>query len=397
MMRLSQFFSALRFSNPEQNAIVVLYPEDASIKKFVLRDIDSTTLALYPVCVHVTPTLIVRWLVRLKRVEWADMSGGSFLKTLFRQMYAQYILACIDFVGAKVVLTNIDNSSFFQYLTRLDSERTYFAIQNGIRTLWCVRDSLPAPPHPFAKISMTNFFCFGQRDIELFSSNNHKIDHYFPVGSLLGGYFSSVVADEVTKPQFDLCLVSQWKEHFFEENLEGVPQEKYLRRVSSSVRTLNEFVARLLDEVGLSLAICTRKNGGKELAFFEKLFKGRATFIQRDREDFSTYRAIQNSKLAIAFSSTILAESFGRGQKVLWCNFLNDDFFAMPEAGISYFCGGDYRAFKDRVLTLVKMPQSEYEKMTNQSARHINNDDPALPAHEAIRVAVINALNRATA
>lgn len=391
-MNLLGFFSILKFTNPRKNSIVILYQEDKNIKRFILKEIASTTLALYPQELHLTVCVTIRWLKRLVNIQWKTRDNGGGFSNLLRQLYAQYVLACIDLTGAKVVITNIDNSSFFQFLTRLDSTRAYFAIQNGIRTPWCVKDSLPLSPHPFSKISMTNFFCFGQRDIELFSSNNHNIERFFPVGSVVGGYFATAHANKIVKPKFDLCLISQWKEHFFDETVEGHIAGNYMKRASVGVSALNEFIVRLLDDIDLSLAICTRKNGGKEKEFFEKFFKGRAIFIERERENFSTYHAANNSKLTLALSSTTLSEIFACGSKVLWCNFLEDEFFAMPKAGISYFGSSEYEDFKERVLTLLNMDQAVYEKTTKQSARYINNYDPANPPHEAIRTVIVKQL-----
>ena len=64
---------------------------------------------------------------------------------------------------------------------------------------------------------MTNFFCFGQRDVDLFNAHGHKVDVYLPVGSLLGGYYKAIVSAPVAKLKFDLCLISQWHGHFFEK------------------------------------------------------------------------------------------------------------------------------------------------------------------------------------
>jgi surface carbohydrate biosynthesis protein len=396
-MKLREILSIIRFANPEQNDIAIIYPQDSWIRQFILKELNSTTLALYPVCVHITPLIIVRTLLRLSRICWSSTHGEErFLKNLARQIYAQYILACVDQVKAKIVLTNIDNSSMFQYLSRLDAERTYYAIQNGTRTLFCARDSLPHPPHPFSQISMTNLFCFGQRDVELFSRFGHKIDNCFPVGSLIGGYFKSVVAAPSVKPQFDLCLISQWHEHLFGEIVESGIEADMSRRVSAGIRDLNRYLLKLLDETVLSLVICPRNDDEAELAFYDQLFSGRATIVKPDRANFSTYRAIEQSRLAVALNSTTLAEAFAWGQKVLWCNIPRDEHYEMPEAGISYFEGDDYAVFKERVLMIIDMPQREYEQQTKAMARHINCYDPAQPPHEIIRSTVVRELSGTT-
>ena len=393
-MIFSKTMSKLKFSNPEINPVVILYPEDYWVKELVLNDISSTTLELRSTSIHVTPSLIVRTLLRLREINWLKINKKSILRDLFRQVYAQYVLACIDQTKAKVVLTFIDNSGFFQNLSRIDPKRIYFAIQNGTHTLASVGYSLPSPPHPYSTISMTNFFCFGQRDIDLFSRYGHRVDNYFPVGSLIGSYYKSVVSVLVTKKQFDLCLISQWHDHFFGEIIGDDSLACVSRRIGAGIKGLNSFMLRLLEETGLSLVICPRNDhAAAEVSFYKETFGEKATIAEPDRKDFSTYRFVEQSRLVIALNSTTLAEVFSWGQKVLWCNVTDDEHYEMPEAGISYFHGDDYNAFKERVLMLLKMSKEDYEMRTHEGARYINNYNPANPPHEIIRSAVIKVLS----
>lgn len=395
MGRLSELVSNLRFSAPERNDVAILHADDFWLRKLVLRDMPATTLGLYPqnYKIHVTPGLVARTLARLRFVDWAGIIKGTAAKSLFRQVYDQYILACLYRIRAKVVLTSIDNSGFFQSLSQMDQRRTYFAIQNGARTLACVRDSLRAPPHPASVISMTNLICFGARDIGLFGAHGHKIDNYHPVGSLVGGYYKSRVSTGAAKREFDLCLVSQWHAHFFDEIVGDGFTQQAARRTRAGMEGLNAFLRRLLDETGLTLLVCPRKDDAAERRYYEDIFGGRAAFVKPDRSDFSTYRAIERCGLTIALNSTTLSEVFAWGQKVLWCNVPDDEHYQMPEAGISYFHGDDYDAFKQRVLELLEMPQDSYANLTAERARHINNYDPANPPHEKIRATIIEALS----
>lgn len=391
-MKFFKVVSKIKFSNPAQNEIVILYPNDYWIRRLILKDLKSTTLPLYPVCIHVTPTLLIRTLCRMSRVSLLAACGENVFKNLLRQIYAQYILACIDQTRAKVVLTTIDNSSIFHYLSRLDIKRTYFAIQNGTRTLYCVRDALPAPPHIFSKISMSNFFCFGQREVELFSQCGHKIDRFLPIGSLIGGYYKSVVSKPPLIQRFDLCLISQWNPEFFAGADMDVGHAGLSEKVGRGLRDLHQYLARVLDETGLSLTICLRHDDKAEVVYFDAMFNGRAIYVKRDSNNFATYRAIEQSRLTVALNSTTLSEAFAWGQKVLWCNIHNNDINEMPEAGISYFYGDNYAAFKTRVLMIIGMDQSEYEEKTKERAHYINNYDPDHPPHEVIRSVVIQAL-----
>lgn len=393
-MTLRRLAAGVRFSTPARNRIVILYADDHWIRSLVLRDLPATTLKLYPDAVHVSLTLVFGTLARLRHLKWPASGAKSLLKALMRQIYEQYILACIDRTGACLVLTSIDNATFFQSLSRIDRKRTYFAIQNGTRTLTSVRDSVAAPFHPTSVISMTNFFCFGQRDADLFRRHGHQIDEYFPVGSLIGGYYRTQHPAPAQEREFDLCLISQWHPHFFEEITgEGLPYAEY-RWTAAGINAVNGLLRQLLEETDLRLIVCPRNDqDAAEVAFFRDALGANVTFANADRKAFSTYRTIDRSRIAIALNSTVLLEAFSWGQKVLWCNATTDEHFEMPEAGVSYFHGEDYAAFRDRVLALLSMPQAEYEALTRDKARYINNFDPACPPHEAIRSRVLTALS----
>ena len=360
----------------------------------VLRDIPATTFAIYPdvsAVFHFTPAILVSALRRMGKIRL----GGNRAGSIFWQVYAQYLLACLDDIGADVVLTFIDNSNFFQQITLLDSNRTYYAIQNGARTLFCVRDSLPLPPHPASVISMTHFFCFGKRDVELFQKHGHRINVYHPVGSLIGGYYKSVVSKPVAVCQYDLCLISQWHEHFFPENGSEEIGNMLGNRTAVGILGLNSFVARLVAETGLKLVICPRNDCSvPEMSFYRRMFGERVAIARPDRRNFSTYKTVEQSRLTIALNSTILAEVFSWGQKVLWCNVPGDELFEMQVAGSAYFQGDDYSAFKQQALELLELDPAKFVARTRENAHYINHFDSARPAHEVIRTKVMDVLNR---
>jgi surface carbohydrate biosynthesis protein len=385
--RISRLFCKLKFTSPEKNDIVILHHNTYWIKKFILREMKSTALGddtkgrVY----FVTPVLLFKTLFRLHLVVWPVRGEKWSFRSLLGRIYKIYMLVCIEETQAKLVITFIDNSNFAQTLSRIDRKRTYFFVQNGVRTLYCVRDSLPRPE---SVIIMTNFFCFGQRDIVLFKKHGHKVDNYFPIGSLAMGCSQSLVlADPIM--DFDLCLISQW------EKEEDLNKALYGHRSGVGFTGAYSFLSRLVDETGLKLVICLRsENNEGEIAYFRDMFGDKPFISARNYKSFGSYRMIECSRLTVALNSTLLSEAFSRGKKVLWCNVSKDEHFEMPEAGISYFEGSDYAAFKERALMLLKMPQDEYEEATGERARYISNYNPLSPPHEVIRTAVIKVLSK---
>ena len=315
---------------------------------------------------------------------------------LIKQIYGAYILACLDQTKAEVVLTAIDNSGFFQRLTRLDGERTYFAIQNGTRMLGCFTEAVDHAPGSTARISMTNLFCFGQRDVDLYAKYNHRIDNCFPIGSLIGGYYKSSNMRDTSVPTIDLCLVSQWHEHFFGEIIGDDYSARQAKRTGAAIKVLNSFVVRVAKEADLRVAVCLRSNGDtKEREFYRETFGKDVRLIDYERADFSSYRTVEQSRLVIGLSSTLLAEVFSWGKKVLWCNIPSDPYFAMPEAGLAYFGEDSFEAFKVRISTMLDLSQADYATQTRDCARYINNFDPVQPPQEVVRLKIFEALSGA--
>ena len=394
MPKLFAMLRHLSFSAPKQNLVAILHKEDYWLRALVLKEVPATTVQVFPEvsAVYFRPYLAWRFVLALRRVSWAKVFRGDRNGAL-RELYCCYLIALLDRIGARVVLTHIDNSGIFQKLSRLDTRRNYFAIQNGLRTLACVRDSLPPHPHPMANISMSNFFCFGQRDVELFRAHGHQIDNYFPVGSVLGSYYKSRKTAMPVITRFDLCLISQWHARFFDDLLGDGYIWQTARRIRRAMDPMHQFLTQLLDETDLSLAVCLRSEDVEEYRFYEALFKERAVLIRADREKFSTYRTVEESKLAIGLNSTVLAEAFSWGNKVLWCNVPADEHFQMPEAGPTYFEGSDYNAFKRQVLEMLAMSPEEFSVATRSCARFINAFDAERPAHIAIRQAVLASLS----
>ena len=130
---------------------------------------------------------------------------GTFLK----KIYYHYLLCIIDYLKKKIIITYIDNSGIFHNLNKFDSDnnRRYFAVQNGARHKSCAKYSLPKN----YKIYLRNFFCFGLREKKHFKNYNHQIKILI-VGNIKSSYFFRKKFK--IKKKFDICLVSQWRNRF---------------------------------------------------------------------------------------------------------------------------------------------------------------------------------------
>ena len=94
----------------------------------------------------------------------------------------------------------IDNHSVFHWLCEHYEGAELMAIQNGTRT----RGELNLN---FSSYSLQHYFCFGNYEKDLFSEYGCTIKNYYPVGSLLSGYYiNSQMLNQ--SPIYDICVIS---------------------------------------------------------------------------------------------------------------------------------------------------------------------------------------------
>ena len=96
---------------------------------------------------------------------------------MIKQVYYIYLKACLESIKPKAVITFIDTSSVFGLLAKHCDNFPFIAIQNGSRlSYFALPDSNYYVPH---------YFCFGTHEQELFPKLGYRVDHYYPVGSLV--------------------------------------------------------------------------------------------------------------------------------------------------------------------------------------------------------------------
>ena len=382
------------FKNPKKNDIALFFVSYPWIENMVLHNLPRTNIGSYNQEIYVTPTIIVRFLLQMQHFSFDLIRLKKTLKSKLRkivsELYCHYWIACVKQTKAKVVLCFADNYFIFQRISVLDKERVYYAVQNGTRTLHCTRDTVPFP----GVISMTNYFCFGQRDIDMFSKQKHLIDNYLPVGSLVGGFYKTQVSSGISRKEYDLCLISQTDVNELYGNYK---EDNFYGRFNSTFVDLQyilfDYLHKYILDRDCRFVVCLRTNRNDEAKIYNDLISDKCRIIYNDRQNYSTYRVVEESELTISLNSTVLADVFSWGSKVLYANLLDSEWFETPEAGISYYNKNDYEGFKNKIDELLNMDIDEYRNMTKKNAKYICNYNPDQPAHEIIRSTILKEIN----
>lgn len=375
-MSLITLFKALNFKKLPLSNVVIIHSNDFLIKKYILREIGSITLSIYPEphSLYINCELLNSFLNAANFVKFIKLIFSKSETNIVKYLYVNYLIECLNIMGAKVAITYIDNSSIFQSLDLNDnlSGRVYLAVQNGTRTLSCVGVPNRVSRNEDPKIFLSNFYCFGYRDVDLYKMHAHNVLNYYPLGSILGSEYGKSIKTGDPK-KFDICYISQWQEYFERSS-------EYLNafvsngtKVRDSIVLLNELIKRAVEGSELKLIIAMRTSDPLEENFYYRVFGDMVEYRRFDHGRLTSFQAVNESRLVIAMNSTMLAQVFSWGTKVLWCNTINDEIFAMPEAGICYYAGNDFDQFLSKIKSLIDMSEEDFIKITSLNAVYINN------------------------
>lgn len=387
---IKDIIGRLHFCNPPRNNILVFDNEGSYIlKKTILYDMEYTVLQSRKERYYVTLTLACLFVKNLKHIKLVYLTQyppikriRKLLGQLILQLYGIYLLCCVEYISPKIVITWIDNHCLFHWISRTYNKAEFYAIQNGVRAESNVKHRLPKPPELGSIISMPNFICFGDYEKDLYTANGHMIDNFYPVGSLLAGWYKAQNINSKCEKIYDLCLISQW--HAKPEGED--PQ------VNVCLTRLNEFIARFLKDNPMPFYVATRSEDSREIEYFKSTFRDKVKIIEQEKDGFSTYRAMDRSKVIISFGSTAAREAFGWGEKVLFCNFSGLSACDFPREGFWELNEYDYEKFKKCLNDIISMDKKDYALAAKEAADYVMKSDINNPPHVYIRQVLLKKL-----
>lgn len=285
-----------------------------------------------------------------------------------RSIKLNYLIALISNIDPKIVVTFIDNSKEFHYLSKYFNKKIRFlAIQNATRG-----DYHYLTKKEKEKIFFQKLFCIGGYDIELFK--NLKISGNFQnAGSLRTSIFVNKFNNELNQKKiFDICLIGK--------NLVKVVHAdlNYEDSIIPEYLILLENIKRYVEEKKLSLVVCCKNYGFKldaEKFFYEKFFGSLNVSISMngkdlyDRNYFNSYKSILKSEIVVGLNSTLLRESFYFDKKTLCVDFSQKK--KQPFKDISLCESKNFNDLKFKLDLLLKMNRDDYFKNLNYPEDYI--------------------------
>ena len=80
----------------------------------------------------------------------------------------------------------------------------------------------------------------------------------------------------------------------------------------------------------------------------------------KDKDPFSSSRAVINSEVTVSTSSTLLKDKLATGGKILSCNLTKEDRYNFPINGICTINNCSYVEFEKRLLEIYSISKESY-------------------------------------
>jgi surface carbohydrate biosynthesis protein len=282
-------------------------------------------------------------------------------------------IAAID---PKMLISFVDNSRNFNILSRVYTKAKFLGIQNGLRGI----EVAELAPH----LCLPNLLCFGQEVVDRYQQEKCSVSRFVVGGSLKNSLYlaSTKVAQE---KKYDLLWVSQFRPARFGSTMPVLKENSLM---------LLEFVQRYCEESGRTLCIacsCKERNFSYEYQFLlQQIRVPKVRLVPNDDNNFSSYRAMDMANVTVTINSTIGFEGISRGNKVLFCNFSEDEYFDVPSG---YSEGpwalrdpsGDYEKFAATLKSLENMHQEQWRAASRKMSEYFVS-----PEHSSSTVRILN-------
>lgn len=316
----------------------------------------------------------------------------TLISPLFRKgkMRTAYNIALLNYISPKVVISLIDNSGALGRLSKY-YPAIFIDIQNGIRLQRDIDRSNLLDKY------IPNFACFSKREVEFYKKAGVNVGEYFVVGSLRLDYYLSTRKDykKVTKKKFDICLISQFRKNIHEG--EHIRKSQFVQ--------LHEYLAKYIEKYRVTLCVaCVNSKDTEALQdeknYYRRMFGKKVEFLFSESDEFSlsSYRAIDNSELAISCYSTLGYEAFSLDCKTLFAPMTHEfndiyfspknSFFSIADKNIEYEC------FEKKVTNLLNMPLDDFRRKSIQQQNYCMENTKGVSTIEKLNDLILRSMKK---
>jgi len=354
------------FSSPKA-CDVLIFDECNSqhVRRVINKKYSVSIFNMRPEDIFLGIGVIVQFSKELLRFSLKEVRKNhrGFLYSVFKQVYYRYLKACLASIKPKAVITFIDNSSAFGWLAKHCDKFPFIAIQNGSR--------LSYASNPNSGFYVPHYFCFGAHEQELFPKLDYKVDHYYPVGSLIASLHFS--PKEQVEEKYDLLIVSTWRGDI------GFDQD--VQDTMRSMKIMDRLLARYIKDNNVNAAVIYRAErnsehwiipelGLSEEEYYQEIYGNSIEHIDTNFSKRNVFPLMQNSHLIISCLSTAVIEAYGLGRKVLYCNFSGTDHYHQDIDNEILTTNSNYKNFSEKLNSIYKLGYKDYIKTNKELMKY---------------------------
>ena len=285
-----------------------------------------------------------------------------------RKIKLNYLIALINIIDPKIILTYIDNSQDFHTLSKFfNKKKKFLAIQNATRA-----DYFYLNQNEKKKIFHQKLFCLGDFDVNFLNNCNISGD-YEVAGSFRTSVFINKFNNNLNKnKKFDICLIGKNLVKTFQ------PVKIYENKVIPQYLILLENLKKYLQKKNVSLVVCCKNYGFKleaEKYFYKDFFGSLNVTVSSNGGDmtddnyFNSYKSILKSDVVIGLPSTLLREATYFDKKILCVDYSEN--LLHPFKDIALCSSKNFDDFLFKLDSLLEISSENYFKKLNYSKNYI--------------------------
>jgi len=298
---------------------------------------------------------------------------ASFKYSIFgyKRILLEYHLQIINFVKPKLLLTFTDSSPLYWEIDkRIHKKINFLTIQNAQHFIGDTDLVEEEYMHMIfqQKPFYSNLACISKFDLDDYLSKGVKVLNHFFIGSLkLGSYYHSYSNNSIKKI-FDLCIVSNTRN-----------DKTANLKVWELVR---EFVSKHNVTIIFALKGDSQESNSPILKIFEN-----TKLIYAKRTEFSSHIVSDYSEVTIGFSSSLLRQTFARGNKIYPLNFASK-IFSPPYNLLGLNLSPSYDEFERTLLNLIKIDRNKYIESNKDLMNYFDTRDCNQSAYDKLKKAI---------
>ena len=365
------------FSSPPKSNIAVFDGESLQSLKYTLEDyeyqiVESRKERIKNI--YCSPKFIVVFFLCLIK-----LSSKRRINLL-----TVYLYTVIKMTEPKIVITSICNSIKFSELARLFEEKINFiAIQKATKYEYIKNDTYfkagSMKENLNKRYYLPNYYVFGDMEEEKCMKFQINVGKFYKYGSIqIANFFEHIKINKITlnNNKYDLCFLEDGEPY----PIASHNNNQLSQKVSDpGYMNLLKFTVIFAKKNNLKFIYLKKRPKGhrNEFLFLQKveryLSKEHAYYIKEnmcfrdtDKNLYSNYQALFESKVAIGVSTTMLTEKLSCREKILSCNLTGSDVLNFPINGVCSLINSNYNEFEERLSKILEMSEEDYFKNINR-------------------------------